>query len=49
MLVIAHVFIEAFHLVNNNKSSAITLKFEEKEKVFDPKKVYRDSSNPTKI
>ena len=34
---------------NNNKSSAITLKFEEKEKVFDPKKIYRDTSNPTKI
>ena len=34
---------------NNNKSSTITLKFEEKEKVFDPKKVYRDSSNPTKV
>ena len=33
----------------NNKSSTITLKFEEKEKIFDPKKVYRDSSNPTKI
>ena len=33
----------------NNKSSAITLKFEEKEKVFDPKKVYKNSSNPTKI
>ena len=34
---------------NNNKSSTITLKFEEKEKVFDPKKVYKDSSNPTEI
>ena len=33
----------------NDKSSTITLKFEENEKVFDPKKVYRNSSNPTKI
>ena len=33
----------------NDKSSTITLKFEEKEKVFDPKKVYKDSSNPTEI
>ena len=27
----------------------IEIKFEEKEKVFDPKKVYGDLSNPTKI
>jgi len=27
----------------------ITMKFEEKEKKFDPKKVYKDQSNPTKI
>ena len=33
----------------NNKSSAITLKFEENEKVFDPKKVYGDATNPTKL
>ena len=33
----------------NNKSSKITLKFEEKEKIFDPKKIYKDSSSPTKI
>ena len=26
----------------NDKSSTITLKFEEKEKVFDPKKVYKE-------
>ncbi len=27
----------------------IEMKFEEKEKKFDPKKVYKDQSNPTKI
>ena len=29
--------------------SKIILKFEEKEKVFDPKKVYGDTPNPTKL
>jgi len=32
----------------DNNSSTI-LKFEEKEKVFDPKKVYGDAPNPTKL
>ena len=27
----------------------IEMKFEEKEKKFDPKKVYKDQPNPTKI
>ena len=31
------------------KNSKIILKFEEKEKVFDPKKVYGDVPNPTKL
>ena len=31
-----------------NSSSRI-LKFEEKEKIFDPKKVYGDAPNPTKL
>ena len=31
-----------------NNSSTV-LKFEEKEKVFDPKKVYGDAPNPTKL
>ena len=31
------------------KNSKIILKFEEKEKVFDPKKVYGDNPNPTKL
>jgi len=30
-------------------SSNTVLKFEEKEKVFDPKKVYGDAPNPTKL
>ena len=29
--------------------SSVVLKFEEKEKVFDPKKVYGDAPNPTKL
>ena len=32
-----------------NNSSKTILKFEEKEKVFDPKKVYGDAPNPTKL
>ena len=31
------------------KSGATALKFEEKEKVFDPKEVYGDAPNPTKL
>ena len=34
---------------DKNKKSNIVLKFEEKEKVFDPKKVYGDTPNPTKL
>ena len=33
----------------DNNSSKIVLKFEEKEKVFDPKEVYGDAPNPTKL
>ena len=32
-----------------DKSTSTVLKFEEKEKVFDPKKVYGDAPNPTKL
>ena len=31
------------------KSESTVLKFEEKEKVFDPKEVYGDAPNPTKL
>ena len=34
--------------IGENSSSTI-LKFEEKEKVFDPKKVYGNAPNPTKL
>jgi len=33
----------------NQQSSEQQLTFEEKEKVFDPKKIYGDSPNPTKL
>ena len=32
-----------------DKSASVVLKFEEKDKVFDPKKVYGDAPNPTKL
>ena len=32
-----------------DNSTSTVLKFEEKEKVFDPKKVYGDAPNPTKL
>ena len=32
-----------------NKRSKVVLKFEEGEKVFDPKQVYGDEPNPTKL
>ena len=32
-----------------NQNSKVVLKFEEDEKVFDPKKVYGDTDNPTKL
>jgi phosphoribosyl-AMP cyclohydrolase len=32
-----------------NKNSKVVLKFEENEKVFDPKKVYGVADNPTKL
>ena len=34
--------------LGKNKTKFV-LKFEEKEKVFDPKKVYGDAPNPTKL
>ena len=32
-----------------DKSGSTVLRFEEKDKVFDPKKVYGDAPNPTKL
>ena len=40
-------FYRSIPLDNNN--SKIILKFEEKEKVFDPDKVYGNAPNPTKL
>jgi phosphoribosyl-AMP cyclohydrolase len=40
-------FYRSIPLDSNN--SKIILKFEEKEKVFDPDKVYGDTPNPTKL
>ena len=40
-------FYRSIPLDSNN--SKIILKFEEKEKVFDPDKVYGDAPNPTKL
>ena len=36
-------------ILKDKNSSELTLKFEEKEKVFDPKKVYGNTPNPTKL
>jgi len=33
--------------IKNKKK--IKIKFEEKKKIFDPKKVYKDEPNPTKL
>ena len=41
------VSIEVSHL--EKKSDSTILNFEEKEKVFDPKEVYGDAPNPTKL
>ena len=35
--------------IEDKNFKKIKLKFEEKEKVFDPKKVYGDAPNPTKL
>ena len=34
---------------NDSKNNDATLKFEEKEKKFDPEKVYKGIPNPTKL
>ena len=35
--------------LNDKNSKELKLEFEEKEKVFDPKEVYGDTPNPTKL
>ena len=38
-----------FYRKINNDKGKISLKFTEKEKVFDPEEVYGDAPNPTKL
>ena len=49
MLVIDHVFIDQFHLGPIENGREVEMKFEEKEKSFDPEVVYKGQPNPTKI
>ena len=42
-------FYRSIPLGKINNSKEIKLEFKEKEKKFDPKKVYKDQANPTKI
>ena len=42
-------FYRSIQLGKINNSEKIKLEFEEKEKKFDPEKVYKDETNPTKI
>ena len=43
------VFIDLYPLGKIENAREIKMKFEEKEKKFDPEKVYKDQPNPTKI
>ncbi len=42
-------FYRSIPLGKNNNEKEIEMNFEEKEKVFDPKKVYKDEPSPTKL
>ncbi len=42
-------FYRSIPLDKNNNGKEIEMNFEEKEKVFDPKKVYKDEPSPTKL
>ena len=42
-------FYRSIQLGKINNFKKIELEFKEKEKVFDPKKVYKDEPNPTKL
>ena len=42
-------FYRAIPLVKNKNFEKIEMTFKEKEKKFDPKKVYKDQQNPTKL
>ena len=49
MLVIDLVFYRSIPLGLINNARNIEMKFEEKEKIFDPEETYKDQPNPTKI
>ena len=38
-----------YRKINFKKNKGVKLKFTEKKKVFDPKLVYGDATNPTKL
>ena len=42
-------FYRSIPLGENQDLSKLEMKFKEKEKIFDPKKVYKDEPNPTKL
>ena len=42
-------FYRSIPLGKINDTKKLEIKFEEKEKIFDPKKVYKDEPNPTKL
>ena len=42
-------FYRSIPLGKIDNARQIEMKFEEKRKIFDPKKIYKDQSNPTKI
>ena len=42
-------FYRSIPLGKIQNSEKVEIKFEEKEKIFDPKKIYKDEPNPTKL
>jgi len=42
-------FYRSIPLGNIKNEEALEMEFKEKEKIFDPKKVYKDEPNPTKL
>ena len=42
-------FYRSIPLGKINNEEALEMEFKEKEKIFDPKKVYKDEPNPTKL
>ena len=42
-------FFRSIPLGKINDMEKLEMKFEEEEKIFDPKKIYEDEPNPTKL